>query len=103
MTVVKLCASCGTTLINKRSHALTCSNTCRWRAWQAKQSAMISVKLMFSITSYEFIKGNAEAIGVSISDYIHGRVIAERSDESATERSGDCPARIYYGIHGLHK
>ncbi|MNC24437.1 hypothetical protein D3C75_724920 [compost metagenome] len=77
MSETKQCSSCGTKLVNKRSHALTCSNTCRWRVWQAKQSAMIPVKLMFSITSYEFIKSNADAIGVSINDFIHSRVIAE--------------------------
>lgn len=77
MSETKQCSSCGTKLVNKRSHALTCSNTCRWRVWQAKQSAMIPVKLMFSITSYELIKGNAEATGVSINDFIHSRVTAE--------------------------
>ncbi|MNL81187.1 hypothetical protein D3C87_2082230 [compost metagenome] len=76
MSETKQCSSCGTKLINKRSHALTCSNTCRWRVWQAKQSAMIPVKLMFNITNYEFIKGNAEAIGVSINDYLQTQAIA---------------------------
>ncbi|WP_156893497.1 hypothetical protein [Pseudomonas sp. A214] len=77
MPKTKQCSSCGTTLANKRSHARTCSNTCRWRVWYAKQSAMISVKLMFSVTRYEFIKGNAEAVGVSVSDYLQAQAIAE--------------------------
>jgi hypothetical protein len=37
---------------------------------------MISVKLMFSVTGYEFIKGNAEAAGVSVSDYLQAQAIA---------------------------
>ncbi|WP_323160815.1 hypothetical protein [Pseudomonas fluorescens] len=77
MPKTKQCSSCGATLANKRSHARTCSNTCRWRAWYAKQSAMISVKLMFNVTIYEFIKGNAEAVGVSVSDYLQAQAIAE--------------------------
>lgn len=76
MSETKQCSSCGTALANKRSHARTCSNTCRWRIWYAKQSAMISVKLMFNVTSYEIIKGNAEAVGVSISDYLEAQAIA---------------------------
>ena len=77
MSEIKPCASCGSKLVNKRSHARTCSNTCRWRVWQAKQIAMIPVKLMFNIANYEFIKGNAEAIGVSINDYLQTKAIAE--------------------------
>lgn len=78
MPVVKLCESCGTKLINKRSHALTCSNTCRWRVWQAKQSMKVPVKLMLNIAHYELIKNNADAIGVSINDFIHSRITVER-------------------------
>lgn len=76
MSETKQCSSCGTALANKRSHARTCSNTCRWQIWYAKQSAMISVKLIFSVTDYEVIKGNAEAGGVSVSDHLQAQATA---------------------------
>lgn len=72
----KKCSSCGEKLINKRSHAKTCSNTCRWRMWQAKQLALIPVKLMFDFASYELIKSRSAATGVSINNYLYAQAVA---------------------------
>lgn len=76
MPKTKKCSSCGTSLANKRSHTRTCSNTCRWRVWQAKQSFRVQVKLMFSKASYELIRGSAEAVGESVNDYLQAQAIA---------------------------
>lgn len=75
MPVVKICTSCGAKLVNKRRHALTCSNTCRWRAWKTKKSTLVPVKLAFSVTHFEAIKNAAEKNGVTITNYIISRSI----------------------------
>ncbi|MNE82519.1 hypothetical protein D3C80_1792480 [compost metagenome] len=75
MSETKQCNSCGTKLVNKRSHALTCSNTCRWRVWQAKQSAMVPVKLMFNTVHFELVKNAADQHGVSVNEWIHTKAI----------------------------
>lgn len=74
MPEIKSCNSCGTKLINKRSHASTCSNTCRWRVWQAKQTPMIPVRLTFSIQHFESIKDAAGMAGKSINEYMKDRI-----------------------------
>ena len=76
MPETKKCSSCGTGLANKRSHARACSNTCRWRVWQAKQSSRVQVKLMLSKANYELIRGSAEAAGESVTDYLQAQAVA---------------------------
>lgn len=76
MPETKKCSSCGTSLANKRSHARTCSSSCRWRVWQTKQSTRVQVKLMFSKASYELIRGSAEAAGESVTEYLQVQAIA---------------------------
>ena len=75
MSEIKQCKSCGIKLVNKRSHALTCSNTCRWRVWQSKQSPMIPVRLSFSVEHFASIKDAAGMAGISINEYVQDRII----------------------------
>lgn len=75
MSVGKQCSSCGSKLVYKRSHARTCSNTCRWRVWHAKQSAMVAVKLLLSATHHDLIKNAADKDGVSINEWIYTKAI----------------------------
>lgn len=75
MPDIKHCASCGAKLTNKRKHALTCSNTCRWRVWYAKQQLMVPVKLAFSVKHFESISEAADKQGVTIANYIISRSI----------------------------
>lgn len=74
MPVVKHCVSCGTKLINKRSHARHCSASCRSKSWREQQEQTIPVKLRFKVTHFELIKNAAETNGVSVNEYIHDRV-----------------------------
>lgn len=75
MSEIKQCKSCGTKLLNKRRHTLTCSNTCRWRVWQAKQTPMIPVRLTFSIQQFEAIKDAAGMADKSINEYMQDRIV----------------------------
>lgn len=75
MPVVKQCLSCNKPLTGYRSHAVTCSSTCRGILWRANKEATVPVKFAFSVTHFEAIKNDADNHGVSINDYIMSRAI----------------------------
>ncbi len=77
MPVEKQCASCNKSLFGKRSHAVTCSSTCRGIQWRANKEITVPVKLAFSVKHFEAIEAAAESAGKSISDYVHDHVISE--------------------------
>lgn len=74
MPVVKRCLTCKKAMIGFRSHAVTCSSTCRGIRWRANKTPMVPLKLAFSITHFEAIKEAAKASGASINKYVHGRL-----------------------------
>jgi hypothetical protein len=75
MPVEKQCASCNKSLFGKRSHAVTCSSTCRGICWRANKTPMVPVKVTFSVTDFEAIKNAAESHGMPINSYIQDRLI----------------------------
>lgn len=75
MPEVKLCLACNKPMTGFRSHALTCSSTCRGIRWRANKKPMVPVKLAFSATHFAAIGSAAESYGVSISQFVHDRVV----------------------------
>lgn len=75
MPEVKLCLACNKPMTGFRSHALTCSSTCRGIRWRANKTSMVPVKLAFSATHFAAIGSAAESYGVSISQFVHDRVV----------------------------
>lgn len=75
MPVEKQCIVCNKSLAGKRSHAVTCSSTCRGIRWRANKTPMVPVKLAFSATHFAAIGSAAESYGVSISQFVHDRVV----------------------------
>lgn len=74
MPVEKQCIVCNRSLAGKRSHAVTCSSTCRGVRWRANKTPMVPLKLAFRINHFEAIKEAAKASGASINKYVHGRL-----------------------------
>lgn len=72
---IKLCRACSTALINRRSHATTCSSKCRNVAWRKSKVTMIPEKIMFSLTNHALVTKAASAAGVSVNDYVHYRAV----------------------------
>ncbi|MNF44221.1 hypothetical protein D3C84_253270 [compost metagenome] len=72
---MKLCRSCHSPLVNKRSHALTCSNKCRMSAWRKSRITMLPVSFMLNIANYTLIKNAANAAGVSIDQFAHDHLV----------------------------
>ncbi|MDF9777391.1 hypothetical protein [Pseudomonas baetica] len=70
MSVEKQCASCDKLFTCNRSHAVTCSSTCRGIKWRSKKEAVVSVKIAFSAHRFALLKENADRYGLSINDYI---------------------------------
>lgn len=77
MPVVKRCITCNKAMIGFRSHAVTCSSTCRGIRWRANKIPLVSLKLAFRIHHFEAIKEAAKASGASINKYVHGRLIKD--------------------------
>lgn len=75
MPVVKLCLACNKPMIGFRSHAVTCSSTCRGIRWRANKTPTVPVKLIFSATHFAAIGNAAEFHGVSINQFVHDRVV----------------------------
>lgn len=74
MPDIKLCLACNKPMIGFRSHALTCSSTCRGIRWRANKTPMVPLKLAFSITHFKAIRNAAEVSGTSIKRYAHDRL-----------------------------
>ena len=77
---IKLCRGCSTPLINRRSHAATCSSKCRNAVWRQSKITMIPERIMFSIANHALITKAADATGKSVNQYVHDRAVqSERS------------------------
>lgn len=63
----RLCLSCHTSLINKRSHAKTCSGACRSKVWRAlkDQSALISFRLSTALHTDLFLAAYKGSQGIN--------------------------------------
>lgn len=61
------CLICNKSLAGKRSHAVTCSSTCRGIQWRANKEPVIKVQLHLSEKLYNRILADADTNGVSIS------------------------------------
>lgn len=72
---IKLCRSCHSPLINRRSHAVTCSSKCRNVVWRQTKSTIIPVRIMFSFSSYALVKNAANAAGIPINQFVHDRLV----------------------------
>lgn len=66
----KQCTTCGTKLVNRRSHARFCSAACRCRAWREAQLTPVSVKIVFARTQLESLRDEATALGILINELI---------------------------------
>lgn len=75
MSVEKQCLVCNKLFTCNRSHAVTCSSTCRGIKWRSKKEATVSMKLSFSVTHFETIKNSASTGGKSINQYVHDRIL----------------------------
>jgi hypothetical protein len=70
------CLSCGTKLINLRSHAKTCSSKCRVKLWRSKQEKLVPLKLEFNVAHFEAIKLEATQLGVTAQSLVMSRSLA---------------------------
>lgn len=69
------CRACNTPLINRRSHAISCSSSCRGKAWRASKPPTTSVKLTLSVPHFELIENAAQSAGMSTIKYMLNRII----------------------------
>lgn len=69
------CRSCNTPLINRRSHATTCSSKCRNKCWRASKIILISEKIMFTIANHALVTKAAEVAGVSFNKFVVDRAV----------------------------
>lgn len=72
---IKHCRACNIPLINKRSHAVTCSSKCRNVVWRQSKITMISERIMFSIANHAFITKSADAAGVTFNNFVIDRAV----------------------------
>ena len=72
---IQHCRACNIPLINRRSHAKTCSNKCRNVVWRRSKMTNIPVNLIFSFTHYSLITKAANAVGKSVNQYVHDRAV----------------------------
>jgi hypothetical protein len=70
------CLSCGTKLINRRSHTKTCSSKCRVQHWRSKQDRLVPLKLAFNVAHFEAINLEAAQLGVTVKSLIMSRSLA---------------------------
>lgn len=75
MPVEKQCASCDKLFTCNRSHAETCSSTCRGRLWRERKEPVVLVKLSLSASLYKRIIADADARNVSLSSWLVSRAI----------------------------
>jgi hypothetical protein len=72
----KNCLSCGTKLLNKRSHTITCSSKCRVKLWRSKQEKLVPLKLAFNVAHFEVIKLEAAQLGMTVKSLVTSRSLA---------------------------
>lgn len=72
---MKLCRVCHSPLINKRSHAVTCSSKCRNVAWRQSRINMLPVTFMLNIANFALVKNAASAAGKTINEFAHNQTI----------------------------
>ncbi len=69
------CTVCSKSLINRRAHCKTCSSYCRLKLHRINKVKPISVKLVLSKIQFDFIKSQADSMGVMINQLMLDRVI----------------------------
>lgn len=72
----RLCMNCHAPLINKRSHAKTCSGKCRSKLWRALKEQSVLVPFRLSVVSHTDLFLVAYARNQSINTYL-GKVVAD--------------------------
>lgn len=72
---IKHCRACNIPLINKRSHAVTCSSKCRNIVWRASKVLLIPERIMFNITNHALITKAASVAGKSFNNYVVDRAV----------------------------
>ena len=75
MTIFNSCIMCNASLINKRSHAKTCSCRCRTALSRLSRAKPVSIKVVISTLQYNQLKADADDIGVLINQLIVSRSI----------------------------
>lgn len=63
------CRVCNKQMINVRSHATTCSNSCRSKLWRSIQIPLVSLKLLLTSTDYQVVANLASGQGKSVNEY----------------------------------
>lgn len=72
---IKHCRACDIPLINKRSHATTCSSKCRMSAWRQSRITMLPVTIMLNLTNFALVTKAASAAGVPITQFAHDQLV----------------------------
>ena len=75
MTIFNSCIICNASLINRRSHAKTCSCRCRTALSRLSRAKPVSIKVVISTLQYNQLKADADDIGVLINQLIIARSI----------------------------
>jgi hypothetical protein len=68
------CIICNSSLINKRSHAKTCSSRCRTALSRLSRTKPVSLKLVFSKIQFESLKLQADSLGVLVNQLAIERI-----------------------------
>ena len=75
MNIENSCIICNASLINRRSHAKTCSCRCRTALSRLSRAKPVSIKVVISTLQYNQLKADADDIGVLINQLIIARSI----------------------------
>ena len=74
MTIENSCIICNASLINRRSHAKTCSCRCRTALSRLSRAKPVSLKLVFSKIQFDSLKLQADSLGILVNELAIDRV-----------------------------
>jgi hypothetical protein len=84
MTIEHSCIICNASLIDKRSHAKTCSCRCRTALSRLSRAKPISIKLVLSKLQYNQLKADADDLGLLVNQLVIDRSITTFTIVGAT-------------------
>lgn len=75
MPIENSCIICNASLINRRSHAKTCSCRCRTALSRLSRAKPISIKIAISTLQYNKLKADADGLGMLVNHLVIDRAI----------------------------
>lgn len=69
------CRACNKPLVNRRPQTSTCNAACRAKHWRQSRITMLPVSFMLNTTDHALVKNAASAVGVSINQFAHDRLV----------------------------